>query len=311
MRANFFVPHERKSTLSEIESALSLRWAVNRVLLQRLTNARMTQIQSRVRRYLTKLHLLPLAFVSWRTLRELKPDIFLENVRLRRTPRKIPIPPGSLIFSATGTRNVRWFLESGKETASAFRNALAAIGRPIESFGAVLDLGCGCGRVLRQWENAGGPKFHGTDYNPAGIEWAKDNLKFVSFRRNNLSPPLNVPAGWVDLVYAVSVFTHLPAELQRPWIEELHRILEPGGILLLTLSGEGDLVRITSSERERFAAGELVVVDAMFAGTNMCGVYHPRAFVERNWSDLFEIKAYYPRGARGVPNQDLYVFQKR
>lgn len=270
-----------------------------------------TQLQSRLRRYLATPKLLPLAFVIWRTLRESTPRLVASNIRERRAKRTLPIPPSSLIFSATGTRDVSWFLQSGRQTAAAFRDALTAIGRPIETFKSVLDLGCGCGRILRQWENVSGPKFFGTDYNPAGVRWAQRNLKFVTFETNQLAPPLPFASQQFDLCYAVSVFTHLPKALQRPWIEELHRILGGGGILLLTLSGEGDLVRVTSRERELFSEGELVVVDADFAGTNLCGVYHPPNFVERNWTDLFEIKAFYPKGARGVPKQDLYVLQKR
>lgn len=272
----------------------------------------MTQIQSTIRRNLLGPKLLPVAFVVWRTLREFSLGLALSNFRERRKTRSLGIPPASLIFSATGTRNVAWFLDSGAQTAAAFREALIAIGRPIESFRAILDLGCGCGRVLRQLTDVSGPKFYGTDYNPKGVGWVQKNLKFVTAASNDLEPPLQfVGGGHFDLCYAVSVFTHLPRELQRPWMEELHRVIEPKGILLLTLSGEGDLARVTANERAAFMSGELVVIDSLYAGTNLCGVFHPRAYVERNWTDLFEIKAVYPQGARGVPKQDLYVFERR
>lgn len=270
----------------------------------------MTQLQSRIRRALTRLNLLPVAFVAWRTLRELSPSLLKTNFVERRKVRTIPIPPSELIFSATGTRNVRWFLESGAQTAASFREALERIGRPLDTFHDVLDLGCGCGRVLRQWETVQGPQFYGTDYNPRGIQWGKSNLKFVRYSSNLLTPPLPFAAAKFDLCYAVSVFTHLPESLQRPWIEELHRVIEPGGILLLTLSGEGDLVRVTAAESESFFAGNIIVVDDALAGTNLCGVYHPQSYVRRNWSDLFEIKKVYEQGARGVPKQDLYVLQR-
>jgi len=97
----------------------------------------------------------------------------------------------------------------------------------------------------------------------------------VTLEINAIEPPLAFADATFDLVYAISVFTHLPETLQWPWIVELHRVIEPGGVLLLTLSGEGDFERITESEREQFRRGELVVVDADYAGTNMCGVYHP------------------------------------
>jgi hypothetical protein len=99
--------------------------------------------------------------------------------------------------------------------------------------------------------------------------------------------------------------------MQRPWLLEMHRVLKPGGILAVTLSGEGDLVRTTAAEQDRFRKGELVVVDADFAGTNMCGVYHPESYVRSNWSDKFDVLAFLPEGAKGSPRQDLYILQRK
>jgi SAM-dependent methyltransferase len=222
----------------------------------------------------------------------------------------MPIPPDSLIFSSTGTRDVEWYLQSGKEFSAALRAALTEIGRPIESFSAVLDFGCGSGRVMRHWANTKGPTFSGSDYNPRSVAWDKQNLAFARFVQNSLEPPLPYDSGLFDLCYSVSVFTHLPKDLQRPWIEELHRALAPGAILVLTLSGRGDFRRLTAAEQSRFEAGELIVLDAALAGTNMCAVYHPVDYVRREWSDLFALLRHYPSGAKGSPNQDLYVFER-
>ena len=41
-----------------------------------------------------------------------------------------------------------------------------------------------------------------------------------------------------DLIYAVSVFTHLDLDLGRRWLADLHRILKPGGLLLFSVHGE-------------------------------------------------------------------------
>jgi SAM-dependent methyltransferase len=164
--------------------------------------------------------------------------------------------------------------------------------------------------VLRQLPEVPGQRVFASDYNPVGVDWARTRLPAVSFATNNLQPPLPYPDDSFDLCYAVSVFTHLPAALQEPWLRELHRVLRPHGVLLVTLSGEGDIVRITPDEQKRFFAGELVVIDPTYAGTNLCGVYHPFSFVEKEWSRYFRICRFLPRGAGGTPYQDLYVLEK-
>lgn len=269
----------------------------------------MTQLASRIRRGLGGSALLPLAFVVWRNMKGWSPQLAVRNKRARQAS-KLPIPPGRLIFSATGTRDVSWFLRTGELTVQGLRAALDDLKRPIESFRAVLDLGCGCGRVLRQWSAVPGPHFFGTDYNPDGVKWAAENLESINLSTNGIEASLPFADAMFDLVYAISVFTHLPEALQRPWIAELHRVIEPGGVLLLTLSGEGDVKRMTDAERERFNQGELIVIDAQYAGTNMCGVYHPASYVRTHWGDLFGIRRIYPQGALGVPRQDLYVLER-
>jgi Methylase involved in ubiquinone/menaquinone biosynthesis len=269
-------------------------------------------LESRLRRIISRLGLLPVAFVVWRTLREWSPSLVKRNRDLRkRAGTGMPIPPDSMIFSSTGTRDVRWFLESGASAAGAFRAALRDLGRPMESLQSVLDFGCGCGRVIRHWADLEGTRICGCDYNPSVIEWDTENLRFAVFAKTELQPPLLFEEMAFDFCYSISVFTHLPSQLQRPWIEELHRVIRPGGILMLTLSGRGDFHRLLASDRERFDRGELVVLDADFAGTNMCGVYHPPEYVQREWSDLFTLLKHIPEGAKGSPNQDLFIFSRR
>jgi len=233
------------------------------------------------------------------------------NRRLRKAHEQTtPIPPSHLIFSSTGTRDVDWYLSSGRVTAGALRGALASIGRPLQSFERVLEFGCGCGRLLRQWIDVSGPEFFASDYNTRVIEWGRRHFGHVTFGQNELEPPLPWKASAFDLCYAISVFTHLPEKMQDPWLQELHRVLRPGGILLVTLSGEGDLVRTTAEEQTRFSEGELLVLDGKYAGTNLCGVYHPEAYVRKNWSRYFEILRFLPQGAKGTPRQDLYVLRR-
>jgi hypothetical protein len=112
-------------------------------------------------------------------------------------------------------------------------------------------------------------------------------------------------------VYAFSVFTHLSEELQHAWIGESHRILEPGGHLLLSTLGEryASLDRLTTEERDRFARGELVVLYERSAGTSLCSAYHPPEYVGEQLAQGFDVVAFRPAGDEG--GHDIHLLRKQ
>jgi SAM-dependent methyltransferase len=151
---------------------------------------------------------------------------------------------------------------------------------------------------------------HGCDVDPRLVSWCGDHLPFGHFDVNRLSPPLPYPDDRFDLVYALSVFTHLPEALQRAWIAELRRVVRPGGWLLITTHGARYVSELTPSERLRFEAGALVVRHEERAGTNVCGAYHPPAWVRSRLTERLELIEHVPEGAAGNPWQDLYLLRR-
>jgi 2-polyprenyl-3-methyl-5-hydroxy-6-metoxy-1,4-benzoquinol methylase len=243
------------------------------------------------------------AFRSWRG-RGLEHGV-------RIAPDGLPLPPTRLIVLVAGTPEPEWFLESGALAARSIRSALGKAGAELERMGAILDFGCGCGRVLRQWVHLDGPEVWGTDYNERLVEWCRESLPFAHVSENALEPPLQLEAEQFDLVYGLSVFTHLPERLQHAWMEELRRVVRPGGFILFTAHGRRYLERLHEEERQRFLAGELVVRWERVAGTNLCAAYHPQSWVqERLAADALELVEFVPEGARGNPHQDLYLLRK-
>lgn len=221
-----------------------------------------------------------------------------------------PLPPGELIELVAGHKNPRWFLRGGASAAGVIREMTGRAGRPVARTDAVLDFGCGVGRIMRHWKGTDGPRFHGTDYNPRLIEWCRGNLRFARFGVNTLDGPLAYDSDSFGLVYAFSVFTHLTEPLQKHWMGELGRVLRPGGFLYLTVHGEHYMDKLTDEERGRFAAGELVVKEAAQVGSNFCAAYHPRRYVEATLAEGFVLLECRPRGARGDSDHDAYLLRK-
>lgn len=166
-----------------------------------------------------------------------------------------------------------------------------------------------CGRVLRYWASVPG-EVHGCDYNARLVDWCRQALPFARLQVNGLTPPLPYADTTFDLVYALSVFTHLSADLQLPWVRELRRIIRPGGYLLLSLHGRRYLPDLTPEERDRFEHGDLVVREGEAAGTNRCGAYHPERYVRERLADGFVLLEHQPEGARGNPHQDLVLLRR-
>jgi SAM-dependent methyltransferase len=222
----------------------------------------------------------------------------------------LPVPPPDLIVRVAGTPDVDWFLEGGRLAGESVRGAAARAGRELESLDTLLDFGCGCGRVTRRWRSLNGVAVHGSDANADAIEWCRRHLPFGEFVVNTLEPPLDYPADTFDLVYALSVLTHLPEELGLAWRDELRRVLRPGGLLVLSTHGPAYRERMDDGERERFDRGELVVRWESAAGTNLCSAYHPHGYVRGRLAEGFELVDLVPEGATGNPYQDLSVLLK-
>jgi SAM-dependent methyltransferase len=208
------------------------------------------------------------------------------------------------------SEDVAWFLHAGLEGAACLREVLEKNGILFDDLGAVLDFGCGVGRVLRHLAERTGPELHGTDWNPEMIAWCVANLPVARFHVNDRNGPLAFESATLDLIYAFSVFTHLAEPSQVSWIAELRRVLKPGGHLLLTTHGEHYLPQLAESDQQRFRTGQLVVEGPRREGSNGCAAFHPEAYVRDRLARGFEVVDFLPRAARGNPWQDVYLLRK-
>jgi SAM-dependent methyltransferase len=108
--------------------------------------------------------------------------------------------------------------------------------KPFVSFErkTVLELGCNKGYLLNSFLQHNNFQAIGAEINPEALEVAKENygdkIEFVQTTPNSIP----VPDQSVDIIYTIDTFEHLsqPNEI----LMECHRILRPGGKLLIHFS---------------------------------------------------------------------------
>ena len=149
----------------------------------------------------------------------------------------LPLPPPYLRVLTGGAPEAAPFTELGARAAEELLSLARNHGADLTAEGAVLDFGCGCGRIARYVAGRQDARFVGCDINPRLVRWCAENLP-GEYRVTRLRPPLPFEAATFSLVYSVSVFTHLGDQLARAWLSELARVTRPGGLALLTFHDE-------------------------------------------------------------------------
>lgn len=227
-----------------------------------------------------------------------------------------PAPPQVLldIAGGPGTTPIN-SLAVGYNISEEMRTALRLVGRDFREFGEVLDFGCGCSRVLRWFDDlARNCRFHGTDINADAIEWSRAHIAFAEFSQNEPWPPLRYPSERFDLIYGISVLTHLDETFQLAWLEEIWRIAKPGAIVMLTALGDWQARNDLVGDAAREFAGKGLVYRQIHEAT-ASGLpafyqltYHSRQYIERIWSRDFRLLAFIRQGP--LYFQDLVVMEK-
>jgi SAM-dependent methyltransferase len=76
------------------------------------------------------------------------------------------------------------------------------------------------------------------DPNPKSIAWAQEHLPGIHAFVSPAAPPLPLDAKSLDLIYAVSIWSHYAERLALLWLKEMHRLLKPKGLLYITTHGK-------------------------------------------------------------------------
>jgi hypothetical protein len=231
------------------------------------------------------------------------------------------VPDENRRFRVIGNRDLGGFVNTGATDYYRLDRALHAVsGKHLHEFDHVLDWGVGCGRVARHFPRAHAAAFTGCDIDHDNVRWCSEHLggRFVA---SGIAPPLPFENDAFDVIYGVSVFTHLREPLQLQWLTELSRVAVGGAYLLMTVHG------VTALEFARLPPAQFARIleqvqrnGLLVSGANTqiddhadhrgeyVNVFHSAPYVRGTWGRYFECVAIVPGY---IFTHDLVVLRKR
>jgi 2-polyprenyl-3-methyl-5-hydroxy-6-metoxy-1,4-benzoquinol methylase len=104
-------------------------------------------------------------------------------------------------------------------------------------FSSIVDIGCGDGRFTKElWKRFPGSRVAGVDYSSKAIGLAKAmncDVQGISFEVCDITR-VNTDAKF-DVAVLMEVLEHIPPDNAAAFIYGIHKLLRPGGVLLLTV----------------------------------------------------------------------------
>jgi len=238
---------------------------------------------------------------------------YLKTYQLRQqfdtNNQGVKLPPAFYIYETFGLDYIEYYnksIDTSKWLISFFQKY-----KELKNI-RIMDWGCGSGRIIRHLPGLleDSCMLYGTDYNKKYIFWCNENIPNIIFKTNRLSPPLDFVDGYFDIIYGISIFTHLSEEMHYKWFNELIRVTKPGGIILLTLSGEAFKLKMTDSEKIQFNNGSLISRSNTKEGHRTFTTFHPPTFVQGLIGNN-EILEHVPGNIKnGKPQQDIWIIKK-
>jgi len=281
-----------------------------------------------------------------RSLREIFGDVdddfwywlFTDGYDNNEIVRKVlPGMPDERIQAKFTGRSGHLALEQAYAFYRLSKDILSRNSRNLDECTAVLDFGCGWGRIIRFFlkdvEESG---IWGIDCYKEMIDLCKTQNLRCNFEVTDTMPPTSFESNTFDLIYLYSVFSHLSEEAHLAWLKEFERILKPGGMVVATTRPRAfiehcrDLSKRTGIENwqrgaaKSFADPEEALADYdsgkfVHSPTGGGGVLStsfygetciPKKYVEDNWTRIFSTAGLIPVEEHGSFDQAV-IFAKK
>lgn len=132
---------------------------------------------------------------------------------------------------------LRDYLADGWRTLSELMLLLETVGRPLLGFGSCLEFASGHGRFTRHLVKAlGAQRLTVSDLVADAMAFAQAEFGVKALLSSSVPEDLRLAQPY-DLVFVLSLFSHLPAATWARWLRCLYAQLAPGGLLVFSTHG--------------------------------------------------------------------------
>jgi ubiquinone/menaquinone biosynthesis C-methylase UbiE len=169
----------------------------------------------------------------------------------------------------------------------------------------LLDVGCGWGRLTATaMRDFAASRITSVDVQTEAVEFCR-KAGFANVVKSEPNKPMPLPNDAFDMAIAYSVFSHLSEDAHWSLLNDIRRVLKPGGVAVVTTRAKSVFAWLNDSRARgsknlafmdteeaarRYDAGEFMF-DAPHAGTELAGFYGEAAispkYVARRWSTIF------------------------
>lgn len=206
---------------------------------------------------------------------------------------------------------IRDYLSDGWRTLSELQSILSQLGLQLAEINSFLEFASGHGRFTRHLvKQLPAGSLTVSDVVPGSVSFLMENMKVKGF--NSTLEPENLQfSDDFELIFVLSLFSHLPTGLWERWLQKLFDALRPGGCLILTTHGvysarqlgvelQDDYLFISDSESSQ--------IDSASYGSTFTGPEYVQRAIQSCCANIAFVR-HFP--AHFWSNQDAWVLAKQ
>jgi ubiquinone/menaquinone biosynthesis C-methylase UbiE len=234
---------------------------------------------------------------------------FKKNNTYQAPKKRFVFPTDRALFN-TFQLDLKKYYEDGLLAAKEIIDwsLISKIKKPI-----ILDWGCGTGRVIRHIPDIQKEaSCYGVDIDCDGIYWCKKNIESVYFDciENQCLP---YPSNYFNLVYGISVLTHIHHQETNYWVNEIKRVLEPNGVAIITTHGSQYFYQLNQLQIKQLEQEGAFSNNFKHQGDRLLTTYHSANHLKVTLEEYFTIQQYWAgkEFPQKMGGQDCWIIRKK